>query len=194
MNINVNLKDILNFFTRLSFKIAFFIGIFIYKNFILDGSNNTSKIIVNIIFIISIIFLLDDLIDKTIKIFRKKFVLRKYIKGLKELSKPQIEILVSKYLEIKNNTIIIKPTAYFNISKGEYLILKSKFIIFRAASMQNSFNFPFTLQEWAYNELSRAIKNKKIIWNKEGKTNRINWYGKEIVFKEKQNYDYYEYI
>lgn len=33
MNINVSLKDVLKFFTKLSFKIAFFIGIIIYKIF-----------------------------------------------------------------------------------------------------------------------------------------------------------------
>lgn len=169
MNINVSLKDVLKFFTKLSFKIAFFIGIIIYKIFLLDNSNKFENNVVNIILIISIIFLVDDLINRALKTINKKVIISKLKKGLKKLSDPQIEILVSNYLILKNNSIIINPTAYFSLERGEYQILLSKQIIFRSATIQGSLYFPFTIQEWAYNEIDNAIKKKEIVYKKREK-------------------------
>lgn len=190
MNVSISLKDILNFFSKLSFKIAFFIGIIIYKFVLLDKTNNTANIIVNIILTLSIIFLIDDVIERIIKLINKKSTIKKYIKEIKELSEPQIAILVSNYFEIKNNNVIIHPTAYFNIEAGEYQVLLSKLIIFQASQMQASFDFPFTLQEWSYKELEKSLQNGDITYMKKGKENIVNWYGKEVKFKEKEQYDY----
>ena len=192
MNINVSLKDVLKFFTKLSFKIAFFIGIIIYKIFLLDNSNKFENNVVNIILIISIIFLVDDLINRALKTINKKIIISKLKKGLKKLLDPQIEILVSNYLTLKNNSIIINPTAYFSLERGEYQILLSKQIIFRSATIQGSLYFPFTIQEWAYNEIDNAIKKKEIVYKKKGKEIHIKWYGKEIKFtKNVKQDDYY---
>ena len=193
MNISISLKDILKFFNKLSFKLAFFTGIIIYKFFLLDKSSKIADISINIMLTISIIFLVDDIIERIIKLIKKKYILKKYIRGIKELSEPQIEILVSNYFEIKNNKVIINPTAYFSIEEGEYQILSLKAIIFRASSVQTSFSFPFTLEEWAYKELDKAIQNEQITYVKKKGENIVYWHGKEVKFKDKKTINYLYY-
>ena len=56
MNFNIDLKSILNFFAKFSFKIAFFIGIVIYRFILLDRNSEISITITNILLTISIIF------------------------------------------------------------------------------------------------------------------------------------------
>ena len=67
MNVNFNLKDFLAYLKKTSFRISFLIGISLYKFWLLDTQNTTIYNIVNIIFVLSIIFLLDDVIEKIIK-------------------------------------------------------------------------------------------------------------------------------
>ena len=189
MNFNLNLKDILNFFTKISFKIAFFIGVFIYKIFFLDKNNGVANIVINILFTISIIFLVDAVIEKIIKFTKNKKVLYNYKRNIRKLSEPQIQLLVSNYLDIEKENVIINPIAYFNLQRGQFQILLSKGIIFQAASMQTSLCFPFSLQELAYNELEKAIHKKKITYSKHEDKCIVNWYGRKISFKMQEDYD-----
>lgn len=180
MNVNFNLKDFLAYFKKTSFRISFLIGISLYKFWLLDTQNTTIYNIVNIIFVLSIIFLLDDIIEKIINYFNKKTIIKKYVKELKNISDPQVLILISHYFENNKGKIEINPTSYFSLQEGEYQILKSKLIIFQATSMRSSFNFPFTLQEWAYNELIRAVDNNEIFLEETKKEYIIHWYARKL--------------
>ena len=46
--------------------------------------------------------------------------------------------------------------------------------------MRSSFNFPFTLQEWAYNELTRAVSAGEIFFEETKKEYIIHWYKRKI--------------
>lgn len=189
MNFNMDIKEILHFFTKISFKIAFFVGIFIYKIYFLDKNNYMANLIINILLTISIVLLIDAIIDKIIISIKNKRVLYKYRKNIKNLSEPQIQILVYNYLDIEKGNLIINPTAYFNMEMGEYQILLSKGIIFQASKMQSSWDFPFTLQELAYKELEEAINKKQITYSKQKNKCIVNWYGREISFPIQDDYD-----
>lgn len=180
MNVNFNLKDILAYFKKTSFKISFIIGIALYKFWLLDTKNNTIINIVNIIFILAIIFLLDDIIEKIINLINNKRIVNKYVKELKKISDAQVLILIAHYFEYNKGTIEINPTSYFSLEDGEYQVLKSKLIIFQATNMRSSFNFPFKLQEWAYNELTRAVDDGEIAFEETKKDYIIHWYKREI--------------
>lgn len=193
MNVNFNLKDFLAYFKKTSFRISFLIGISLYKFWLLDTQNTTINNIVNIIFILAIIFLLDDIIGKIISSFNKKIIVKKYIKELKNVSDPQVLILIAHYFEYNNGKIDINSTSYFSMQEGEYQILKSKLIIFQATSMRSSFNFPFTLQEWAYNELMRAVDKNEISFEETKKEYIIHWYTRKIKCDKKYLNDYKDY-
>ena len=59
--------------------------------------------------------------------------------------------------------------------------------------MQTSFSFPFTLEEWAYKELDKAIQNEQITYVKKKGENIVYWYGKEVKFKDKKTINYLYY-
>lgn len=195
MNFSIDFKNILNFFTKFSFKISFFIGIVIYRFILLDRNSEISITITNILLTISVIFLIDEVVNKIFSFFNKKIVTKKYKKELENLSEPQIKIFAENYLIFEKNNIEINPTAYFNIQDGIYQILLSKLIIFQAAKMQQSFEFPFTLQEWAYKEIDAAINNGKIRCREDKKEYVLNWYKKEVHISKSQyremEYEYY---
>lgn len=193
MNVNFNLKDFLAYFKKTSFRIAFLIGISLYKFWLLDSNNAVINNIVTIIFILAVVFLLDDIIERIISFFNKKLIVKKYVKELQNISDPQVLILIAHYFENDKNKIDINSTSYFNMKEGEYQILKSKLIIFQATSMSTSFSFPFTLQEWAYNELMRAVDNKEIYFEETKKEYIIHWYGRQIKCEKEYLNDYREY-
>lgn len=193
MNVNFNLKDFLAYFKKTSFKIAFLIGISLYKFWLLDSTNVVVNNIVTVIFILAVVFLLDDIFERIIGFFNKKLVIKKYIKELQNISDPQVLILIAHYFENNKNKIDINSTSYFNVKEGEYQILKSKLIIFQATSMSTSFSFPFTLQEWAYNELTRAVDNKEIYFEETKKEYIIHWYDRQIKCDKDYLNDYREY-
>lgn len=180
MNVNFNLKDILAYFKKTSFRISFLIGISLYKFWLLDTKNTTIINIVNIIFVLAVIFLLDDIVEKIINCIDKKRVVKKYIKELKQISDPQVLILIAHYFDYNKGVIDINPTSYFSLQDGEYQVLKSKLIVFQATNMRSSFNFPFTLQEWAYNELTRAVAAGEISFEEIKKEYVIHWYKRKI--------------
>jgi len=180
MNVNFNLKDFLAYFKKTSFRIAFLIGISLYKFWLLDSNNAVINNIVTIIFILAVVFLLDDIIEIIISFFNKKLIVKKYVKELKKISDPQVLILIAHYFEYNKGTIEINSTSYFSLEDGEYQVLKSKLIIFQATNMRSSFNFPFTLQEWAYNELTRAVDDGEIAFEETKKDYIIHWYKREI--------------
>lgn len=193
MNVNFNLKDFIDYFRKTSFRIAFLIGISLYKFWLLDSNNAVINNIVTIIFILAVVFLLDDMIETIISFFNKKLIVKKYVKELQNISDSQVLILIAHYFENEKNKIDINSTSYFNMKEGEYQILKSKLIIFQATSMSTSFSFPFTLQEWAYNELMRAVDNKEIYFEETKKEYIIHWYGRQIKCDKEYLYDYSEY-
>ena len=193
MNVNFNLKDFLAYFKKTSFRIAFLIGISLYKFWLLDSNNAVINNIVTIIFILAVVFLLDDIIERIISFFNKKLIVKKHVKELQNISDPQVLILIAHYFENYKNKIDINSTSYFNMKEGEYQILKSKLIIFQATSMSTSFSFPFTLQEWAYNELMRAVDNKEIYFEETKKEYIIHWYGRQIKCDKEYLNDYREY-
>ena len=61
MNINFDIKNLLAFFKRTTFRIAFMIGIIIYKFWLLETKNEVINNVVNIVLVISIIFVLEIL-------------------------------------------------------------------------------------------------------------------------------------
>ena len=198
MNVSFNFKDFLLYFKKISFKISFFVGISLYKFVLLNSQSTIINNIVNVIFILSIIFLLDDIIERIIKTVNKKNVLKKYIKELKNLSNSQIDILLAHYFKYNNKNLEVNQTSYFNIQEGEYQILKSKYIIFQAAKVATSFFLPFTLNEWAYNEIVRAIDNHEIYIEELKNDCTIIWYSKRVkcdneIFNNR-DYDYNNYM
>ncbi len=198
MNVSFNFKDFLLYFKKISFKISFFVGISLYKFVLLNSQSTIINNIVNVIFILSIIFLLDDIIERIIKTVNKKNVLKKYIKELKNLSNSQIDILLAHYFKYNNKNLEVNQTSYFNIQEGEYQILKSKYIIFQAAKVATSFFLPFTLNEWAYNEIVRAIDNHEIYIEELKNDCTIIWYSKSVkcdkeIFNNR-DYDYNNYM
>lgn len=182
MNINFDIKNLLAFFKRTTFRIAFMVGIIIYKFWLLETENEVINNVVNIVLVISIIFVLDDILEKIFKPIKLKITLKEYINDLKNLSEPQILILIYHYFNFEKDKIVVNPTSYFNLHEGEFQILVSKLIIFRAASTASSFNFPFSIQDWAYKEIIRAIDNKEIKINKSKNEYIVKWYRKEYKF------------
>lgn len=186
MNINFDIKNLLAFFKRTTFRIAFMLGIIIYKFWLLETENEVINNVVNIVLVISIIFVLDDILEKIFKPIKLKITLKEYINDLKNLSEPQVLILIYHYFNFEKDKIVVNPTSYFNLHEGEYQILVSKLIIFRAASTASSFNFPFSIQDWAYKEIIRAIDNKEIKINKTKNEYTVKWYKKEYKFNKKE--------
>lgn len=180
MNVNFNLKDVLAYFKKTSFRISFLIGISLYKFWLIDTKNNTILNIVNIIFVLAVIFLLDDIAERIINYINKKRIVKKRVKELKQISDPQVLILIGHYFDYNKGGIGINPTSYFSLQDGEYQVLKSKLIVFQATNMRSSFNFPFTLQEWAYNELTRAVSAGEIFFEETKKEYIIHWYKRKI--------------
>ena len=193
MNVNFNLKELLAYFKKTSFRIAFLIGISLYKFWLLDSNNVVVSNIVTMVFILSVVFLLDDIIEKIIGFFNKRLVVKKHIKELQSISDPQVIILIAHYFENTKNKIEINSNSYFNVKEGEYQILKSKQIIFQATSISSSFKFPFTLQEWAYNELTRAVEKKEIYFEERKKDYIIHWYNRQIKCEKEYLNDYKNY-
>ena len=193
MNVNFDLKELLLFFKKTSFKIAFLIGISVYKFWLLDTENKIINNLVTIILILSIIFLLDDIIGKIAAYINRKNAIKKRINELKKLSDPQVLILILHYFEFNKDKLEINSTSYFNMHEGEYQILQSKLIIFRASSTSYTINFPFTMQEWAYNELVRAVENDEISFKESKKQYIIKWYSRELTCGKdiKDNYNNY---
>lgn len=194
MNVHFNLKDFFAYFKKISFRISFLIGISLYKFWLLNTNNAIIINIVNIVFVLAVIFLLDDILEKIINCINKKTLVKKYIKELKKISDPQVLILMTHYFEYSNGNIDINSTSYFSIEEGEYRILQSKLIIFQATDIRSSFNFPFTLQEWAYNELIRAVDTKEISLEETKKEYIIHWYTRDIkcekdLVNEYKNYN-----
>lgn len=186
MNINFDIKNLLAFFKRTTFRIAFLMGIIIYKFWLLETENEVINNVVNIVLVISIIFVLDDILEKIFKPIKLKITLKEYINDLKNLSEPQILILIYHYFNFEKDKIVVNPTSYFNLHEGEFQILVSKVIIFRAASTASSFNFPFSIQDWAYKEIIRAIDNKEIKINKSKNEYIVKWYRKEYKFSKEE--------
>lgn len=186
MNINFDIKNLLAFFKRTTFRIAFMIGIIIYKFWLLETKNEVINNVVNIVLVISIIFVLDDILEKIFKPIKLKITLKDYTNNIKNLSEPQVLILIYHYFDFKKDKIVVNPTSYFNLHEGEYQILVSKLIIFRAASTASSFNFPFSIQDWAYKEIIRAIDNKEIEINKIKNEYTVKWYKKEYKFNKEE--------
>lgn len=200
MNVNFDLKGFLAFFKKTSFRISFLIGITIYKFWLLDTSNEIVNNIVSIIFVLSLVFLLDDMIERILSFIKRKTAVKKHIKELKNISDPQVLILVSHYFDYDKSKIEINPTSNFSMTDGEYQILQSKLIIFQASSTSFSPSFPFTIQEWAYNELVRAVESKEIEF-KETKTQYvIKWYSRELkcdkddIDDRRDYYDHMDYV
>lgn len=184
MNVNFNLKDILVYFKRTSFRISFLIGISLYKFWLLDTKNTIIINIVNIIFVLAVIFLLDDIVERIINCIDKKGGVKKCIKGLKQMSDPQVLILISHYFDYNKGVIDINSTSYFSLQDGEYQVLKSKLIVFQATNMSDSFDFPFTLQEWAYKELTRAVVTGEISFEETENEYIIHWYKRKIKYEK----------
>ena len=180
MNVNFNLKDVLAYFKKTSFRISFLIGISLYKFWLIDTKNNTILNIVNIIFVLAVIFLLDDIAERIINYINKKRIVKKCVKELKQISDPQVLILIAHYFDYNKGGIDINPTSYFSLQDGEYQVLKSKLIVFQATNMRSSFNFPFTFQEWAYNELTRAVSAVEIFFEETKNEYIIHWYKRKI--------------
>ena len=186
MNINFDIKNLLAFFKRTTFRIAFMVGIIIYKFCQLETKNEIINNVVNIILVISIIFVLDDILEKIFKPIKVRITLNDYIKELKNLSEPQVLILIYHYFNFDEDKLIVNQTSYFNLHEGEYQILVSKLILFRAASTASSFNFPFSIQDWAYKEIIKAIDNKEIEINKLKNEYIVKWYKKEYRFNKEE--------
>lgn len=184
MNVNFNLKDILVYFKRTSFRISFLIGISLYKFWLLDTKNTIIINIVNIIFALAVIFLLDDIVERIKNCIDKKIGIKKCIKGLKQMSDPQVLILISHYFDYNKGVIDINSTSYFRLQDGEYQVLKSKLIVFQATNMSDSFDFPFTLQEWAYKELTRAVVTGEISFEETVNEYIIHWYKRKIKYEK----------
>ena len=180
MNINFDLKNLLTFFKRTSFRIAFLIGMFVYKFYLLKTTSKIMNNIINIVLIVAIIFVVDDVLEKIINPLKEKYTLKKYKKELKQLSEPQVLILIYHYFNYDKDIIKVNPSSHFNLYEGEYQILVSKSIIFSATSMSSPFNFPFTIQDWAYKEMIRAIDKKEIEIEATKKDYIIRWYSHEF--------------
>lgn len=192
MNVNFNLKDILVYFKRTSFRISFLIGISLYKFWLLDTKKAIIINMVNIIFVLAVTFLLDDIVERIKKCIDKKISIKKCIKELKQISDPQVLILISHYFDYKKGVIDINSISYFSLQDGEYQVLKSKFIVFQAANISNSFDFPFTLREWAYKELTRAVGTDEIFFEESENEYIIHWYKRKIKCEKKFFNEYRE--
>ena len=186
MNVNFNLKDFLAFFKKTSFRISFLIGMIVYKFYLLETENSIFKNIIDIILVVAIIFVLDDILEKIFNPIKFSKELKKCIEDLKKLTEPQIFILLYHYFDFTNEKIIVNQTSNFNLHEGEYQILASKFIIFRAASTSSSFNFPFSIQDWAYKEIIRAINAKEIEVKKKKYEYIVKWYSYEYRFNKNE--------
>jgi len=200
LNVNFDLKGFLAFFKKISFRISFLVGITIYKFWLLDTSNEIINNVVSIIFILSLVFLLDDIIEQIILRFKQKTAVKKRVKMLKNISDPQVLILVSHYFDYDKGKIEINPTSNFSMTDGEYQVLQSKYIIFRASTMSYTTSFPFTIQEWAYNELVRAVGNKDIEFRETKTQYVIKWYSRELkcdkddIDDRREYYDHMDYV
>lgn len=200
MNINFDLKGFLAFFKKTSFRISFLIGITIYKFWLLDTSNEIINNVVSIVFVLSIIFLLDDVIESIFSLINQKTIVKKYIKELKNISDPQVLILILHYFDYDKGKIEINSTSNFSMTDGEYQVLQSKFIIFRSSTMSYTTSFPFTIQEWAYNELVRAVESKEIEFMETKTQYIIKWYSRELkcdkndIDDRRDYYDHMDYV
>lgn len=115
--------------------------------------------IISLVFIVSLVFMLINLIEIPIKQLRAKNNTKKrkkfIIKKLHQLTQREKEILVAC---LQNDKLVD-----LDISSGEGATLKNYKIIYRASNVSvdyTSFSFTYSLQDWVYQYL---LKNQHLL-------------------------------
>lgn len=181
MSVSIELKEILKFFQKTSFRIAFLFGTILFKILTANYSNDVFRMIADVLLVLASIFLADDFFSR-LGFFVSRTIKHKKIKhAIRSLNKSQVLVLIGHFFDFSNDTIRINQTGYFEFAGGLYNELTSAGLIIQAAA-GTQVNFPFMMLAWAYDDLSDALKNKNIEIKFKNNKTEVKWF--------KHNYTY----
>ena len=185
MSVNIELKELLKFFQKTSFRIAFLFGAILFKILTINYSNDVFKIIADILLVLASIFLVDDLFSRLGFFISKKVKHQKIKRIVHSLNKSQVLVLIGHFFDVSGDDIKINQTGYFELAGGLYNELTSAGLIIQA-NAGTQINYPFMMLAWVYDDLNDALKNKNIEIRFKNNKTEVKWYENNYTYTKSE--------